>query len=92
MTIKAVKVSTREISRGFTKLLREVVKEGAEVTVTSRGKPVAVLCPYDRYKRAMRRQALDRLMDLADKHLAGLTLKETYYSSRRDLESRGEDG
>ncbi|HIC96233.1 TPA: type II toxin-antitoxin system Phd/YefM family antitoxin [Candidatus Bipolaricaulota bacterium] len=83
-------VSTREMSRGFTKLLRMVVKEGAEVTITSRGEPVAVLCPYERYKKAMRRQALDRLMELADRHLKGLTLEETYQSSRADLERRGE--
>lgn len=85
-------VSTREMSRGFTKLLRLVAKEGAEVTITSRGKPVAVLCPYERYKRTMRRRALDRLMELADEHLKGVTLEETYYSSRADLEGRGGDG
>lgn len=89
--MKNVRVSTREMSRGFTKLLREVVRKGAEVTVTSRGKPVAVLCPYDQYKRAMRQQALNELLELADKHLHGLTLEETYYPSRRKLEERPAD-
>jgi len=85
-------VSTREMSRRFTKLLRLVVEEGAEVTITSRGRPVAILCPYEQYRKIMRKRALERLMELADKHLKGLTLEETYYSSREDLEGRGGDG
>ena len=90
--MKELIVSTREMSRGFTKLLRLVVKKGAEVTITSRGKPVAVLCPYEQYRKAIRKRALDRLMELADRHLKGVSLGETYYSSRADLEGRGEDG
>ena len=85
-------MSTREMSRRFTKLLRLVVEEGAEVTITSRGRPVAILCPYEQYRKIMRKRALERLMELADKHLKGLTLEETYYSSREDLEGRGGDG
>jgi len=92
MTMRELIVSTREMSRGFTKLLRMVVKEGAEVTITSRGEPVAVLCPYEHYKKVMRKRSLDRLIELADRHLEGLTLEETYYSSREDLEGRGGDG
>ncbi len=85
-------VSTREMSRAFTKLLREVVTEGAEVTITSQGKPVAVLCRYKDYKRAARKSSLERLMDLADSNLKGLTLEGTYYRSRAELEGRAEDG
>jgi prevent-host-death family protein len=92
MTMKDLTVSTREMSRGFTKLLREVAEGGAEVTVTSRGRPVAILCPYERYRRVMRKRSLERLMELADGHLEGLTLEETYYSSRKDLETSGGDG
>lgn len=87
--MKRLVISTREMSRGFTKFLRAVAQQKAEITVTSKGKPVAVLCPYEQYKRAQRRRALARLMELADQHLRGLTLAETYLSSRSDLEARG---
>jgi prevent-host-death family protein len=76
------------MSRQFTKLLRAVVEEGAEITITSRGKPVAVLCPYERYRRAIRHQALERLMELADQHLTELTLEETYHKAREELRRR----
>lgn len=80
--------STRELSRQFTKLLRIVVEEGAEITITSRGEPVAVLCPYERYRKALRRGALERLMELAEEHLQRVTLEETYYKAREELEMR----
>ncbi len=80
--------STRELSRQLTKLLRQVVEEGVEITITSRGKPVAVLCAYERYRKLSRREALERLMELAEEHLAGLTLEETYHKAREELEAR----
>lgn len=39
-------VSAAEANRHFSKLLREV-KEGATVTVTSHGQPVAQIVPFD---------------------------------------------
>ena len=80
--------STRELSRQLTKLLRKVAEEGAEITITSRGKPVAVLCPYERYHKLRRRGALERLMELAEEHLTGLTLEGTYHEAREELEAR----
>lgn len=76
------------MSRGFTKLLRAVTQEGAEVIVTSKGKPVAVLCPYEHHEKARRQQAIARLWAVTDQLLQGITLEETYASSRRDLEAR----
>lgn len=92
MTMVRQMISTREMSRGFTKLLRMVVQSGDEVTITSRGKPVAVLCPYERYQQVQREQALARLLTLGDRYLQGLTLAETCASSRSDLEARGATG
>ena len=80
-------VSTREAVRNLTKLLKEV-REGVEVTITSRGKPVAVLVPFERYRRLSREEALERLLSLADEHLEGLSLEETYGTSREELEGR----
>lgn len=38
----------------------------------------------------LQQEALTRLFQLADAYLKGLTLKETYYSSRAQLEERGD--
>ncbi|MGQ0549003.1 MAG: type II toxin-antitoxin system Phd/YefM family antitoxin [Armatimonadota bacterium] len=77
------KVSTKEATRSLSRLLRDV-KEGGEVVITARGRPVAVLAPYESY----RRQVVSRLLRNATR-LQGLTLKDTYMPSRRELEDRG---
>lgn len=37
----------------------------------------------------LQQETLARLFQIADKHLKGLTLEETYYISRAQLEERG---
>lgn len=39
--------SMAEANRQFSKLVRDVVADGEEVTITSRGKPVAKIVPID---------------------------------------------
>jgi hypothetical protein len=37
----------------------------------------------------LRRESLKRLFEVADEHLRGVTLEDTYYISRAQLEARG---
>lgn len=57
-------ISAADANRHFSAVLREVSK-GAKVTVTSRGKPVAVIAPADanetRARASARRTLLSRL-------------------------------
>ena len=57
-------ISAAEANRHFSSLLREV-SLGVQITVTSRGKPVATICAADQVERrervAARRALLSRL-------------------------------
>ena len=57
-------ISASDANRHFSAILREVSK-GAKITVTSRGKPVAVIAPADpnatRARAAAKRALLSRL-------------------------------
>ena len=57
-------ISAADANRHFSALLREVSR-GAQITVTSRGKPVATICAADQVERreraAARRALLSRL-------------------------------
>ena len=55
-----IRISAAEANRGFSRLLREV-REGATYVVTSHGRPVARVTPYDTVSpedRAAAREAL----------------------------------
>jgi prevent-host-death family protein len=57
---REVQISAAEANRGFSRLLREV-REGATYVVTSHGRPVARVTPYDTVSpedRAAAREAL----------------------------------
>ena len=60
-------VPATEANRSFSKLLR-AAREGARITITSHGEPVAELIPVDKHgavaaERAQREKALRELMD-----------------------------
>ncbi len=77
------KVSTKEAARGLSRILKEVAA-GTEVVITARGRPVAVLAPYEGHRRSVVSRLLTRSAGLR-----GLTLQETYTAARRELEKRG---
>lgn len=61
-------ISASEANRQFSALLQEV-KHGAEVTVTSHGKPVARITPAKAAQRG-REAARKRLIERLDRHSA----------------------
>ena len=56
-------VTAREANQGFSRILQEAEK-GAEVIITRRGKPVAVLAPYPGRAGAERERAIERAFAL----------------------------
>ena len=54
-------VSAADANRYFSRLLQEV-KEGASITVTNRGEPVAQIVPINRAQSASRERAMERLL------------------------------
>lgn len=76
------KVSTKEAARSLSRLLKDVAA-GTEVVITARGRPVAVLGPYESHRRSVVARMLAR-----SANFRGLTLQNTYVASREELERR----
>ena len=71
----------------FSRLLREAHQ--APVIITRRGHPDVVLLAYDEYERLRRVQAYQQTLRLSAKlQDSGVTARELYESSRRELEER----
>ena len=82
-----VKVSIAEAKSGLSKLLKRAQQE--PVIVTRRGKPDAVILPFDEYERLRRLWAYSSMVRLSrELEGVGLTATELYEASRRDLEER----
>jgi prevent-host-death family protein len=61
-------VSAREANQTFSRILQEA-EGGAEVVITRRGKPVAVLAPFAALRSREREQAIERAITLMQKGL-----------------------
>lgn len=61
-------ISAREANQSFSRVLSEA-EHGDTVVITRRGKPVAVLAPYNSYLSQEREQAIERAVALMRKGL-----------------------
>jgi len=83
----AVRVSIAEAKSDFSKMLKRA-QEGP-VIITRRGKPDAVILPFDEYERLRRLQAYSSMVRLSrELEKVGVTATELYEASRRELEER----
>ena len=64
-----------EAKTHFSELLR-MVEQGEQITITLRGKPVAVLCRVDQYHDLSDRAAFERLRQLRKEAPIRATLEE----------------
>lgn len=80
-------VSIAEGKKGFSRLIRDTVEQGENVVITRRGKPVAVIVPYDEYDRTLRTKGYRGILEVRDAFLkAGVVADEVYQQSRAQLE------
>ncbi len=53
-------VSIAEGKKGFSRLIHDTVEKRENTIVTRRGKPVAVIVPYDEYERNVRMEGYSK--------------------------------
>ena len=87
--MKPPTISIAEGKREFSRLIQETEKNGAEIIVTRRGKPVAVILPFAEFLRSKRVNGFNKIME-ARKVLArtGLSAGTVYRESREELEKK----
>ena len=87
--MKDTSVSVAKGKKNFSQLLKKASEEKEEITITKRGKPVAVLVPYKEYKKNQRLNAYQKIKE-ARKHFtrAGIGAEDTYKRSKKQLEEK----
>jgi prevent-host-death family protein len=87
--MKASTVSIAEGKKGFSRLIENTQKKKEEIIVTRRGKPVAVIVPYEEYQRSKRVDGYRKIMEARESFLkTGLSADEVFKETKRQLEKR----
>ena len=86
--MKGQTVSIAEGKKGFSRLIDGTINRKEKVVVTRRGKPVAVIVPYDEYLQSRRRDALQLIMKTRQAfRKAGLSGEKVAKEARKELEN-----
>jgi prevent-host-death family protein len=82
-------VSIAEGKKGFSRIIHDSIEKKEEIIITKRGKPVAVIIPYDEYRRTLRREGYGKIMKTRKAfQKAGIQAGDVYMESRNELEKR----
>jgi len=87
--MKGTTVSIAEGKKGFSRLIKDALEKKEEVIVTKRGRPVAVIVPYEEYKHSKRVEGYRKIMEARKAFLeAGVLAEEIFKKSRKQLEKK----
>ena len=87
--MKRQSVSIAEGKKSFSKLIDGAISKNEEVIVTRRGKPVAVIVPYDKFLQSRKQDALQAIMETRKVfRSAGIRGEEVAKEARKELETR----
>ena len=82
-------VSIAEGKRDFSRLVQLAAQKQREIVITKRGKPVAVMIPFDEHQKAKRYEGYLKVMAVRDRFVEkGVHASDVYKESRADLEER----
>ena len=86
---KTTIISVAEGKKRFSSLMRDALEANKEFIVTKRGKPVAVIVPYEEYKHAKRLEGYKKIMEARESFLkAGISADEVHKESKKQLEKK----
>lgn len=87
-----MKSSTLSIAEGkkhFSRLIQASMDNHEEVVITKRGKPVAVIVPYEEYRRSKRLEGYKKILEAREMFLrTGVMADDVYRQSRDELGKR----
>jgi len=87
--MKSPSVSVAEGKKNFSRLVQDAHKKKGETVVTKRGKPVAVIIPYEEYKRSKKVEGQRKIMEAREEFLkAKVSAVEVFKASKKQLEKR----
>jgi len=87
--MKSTTVSVAEGKKGFSRLIQDALDKKSEIVVTKRGKPVAVILPYEEYQHSKRIEGYRKISKAREALLeTGISADEVFKESRSQLEKR----
>jgi prevent-host-death family protein len=87
--MKSTTISVAEGKKKISRLIQDALEGKAEIVVTKRGKPVAVIAPYEQYQQSKRVEGFRKIMKARETFLkAGLRADDIFKASRKELEER----
>lgn len=87
--MKAITVSIAEGKKGFSHLIRDAINKKEGIVVTKRGKPVAVIVPYEEYQHFKRVEGYRKIMEVREAFLkTGISAREVFSEAKKQLEKR----
>ena len=87
--MKSTNISIAEGKRGFSRLVRDASSKKEEIIITKRGKPVAVIVPYEEYVQSKRVGGYRKIIEARETFLkTGTSSDEIFKASRKQLEKK----
>ncbi len=87
--MKSTVVSIAEGKKGFSRLVQDALEKKGEIVVTKRGKPVAVILPYEEYQQSKRLEGYRKISKSRETFLeTGISADEVFKESRSQLEKK----
>jgi prevent-host-death family protein len=87
--MKSSTVSIAEGKKGFSRLIQDASEKKGEIVVTKRGKPVAVILPYEEYQQSKRIEGYRKISRAREAFLEiGISADEVFRESRSQLEKK----
>ncbi len=87
--MKSSTVSIAEGKKGFSRLIQDASEKKEEIVVTKRGKPVAVILPYEEYQQSKRIEGYRKISRAREAFLEiGISADEIFRESRSQLEKK----
>ncbi len=82
--MKEARVSIAEGKKDFSRLIQSTQDKEEDIVVTKRGKPVAVIMPYEKYRKAKRMEGYKKIMESRETFLkADLNAEEIFKESKK---------
>jgi prevent-host-death family protein len=87
--MKEATVSIAEGKKDFSRLIQSSQDKEEDIVVTKRGKPVAVIMPYEKYKKTKRMEGYKKIMDARGAFIkADLDAEEIFKESKKQREKQ----
>lgn len=87
--MKTIFVTIAEGKRAFSRLIKQAVEKSENIVVTKRGKPMAVIVPYEEYQLSKKVKAHQKILESRTAFAKiGVSAAEVYSESKEELETR----